>query len=100
MAKPLGGRAKEALYKTTHVRVPLPIKPYVEAVIKRFHDVFNPDAADENQLTNLQDAINAAKGIDSDEAMAIARELLKQKKSARVSLEKLLTAIYDKNVAL
>lgn len=100
MVKPVGGRAKQALYETTHVRVPVPIKPYVEAVIKRFHAVLDPNAVEENSLTNLQDAINSAKGVDLEEATAIAKEILKQKKSARVSIEKLLTVIYGKNVEL
>lgn len=100
MAKPVGGRAKEALYKTTHVRVPVPIKPYIEATIKHFYDVLDPNALEENLLTNLQDATNAAKGIDLEEATAIAKEILKQKKSARVSVEKLLTTIYGQNVEL
>lgn len=100
MVKPVGGRAKEALYKTTHVRVPVPIKPYIEATIRCFYDVLDPDAPEENLLTNLQEATNAAKGTDLEEAATIAREILKAKKSARASMGKLLTAIYGQNVTL
>ena len=86
MSKPVGGRGNKAPYETTHVRVPMPIKPEIERLIEEFRE--GRTQQQENSLTSLENAIEAAK------------ELLKQKKSARVSLEKLLTAIYGKNVEL
>lgn len=86
MAKHVGGRGLKASYKTTHVRVPEPIKPDVERLIERFHN--GGDDSENNLLTTLDDAIVTAKSI------------LDQKKSSRVSMSKLLTAIYGKNVQL
>lgn len=75
-----GGRGRKAPYTTTHVRVPEPIKSEVERLIAMFHEgVIN---APEKPLTS------------SGEAVAIAQHILIQKKSAKVSMEKLLTALY------
>jgi hypothetical protein len=86
MSKPVGGRGNKAPYETTHVRVPMPIKSEIERLIEEFRE--GRTQQQENSLTSLEDAIETA------------RELLKQKKSARVSIEKLLTVIYGKNVEL
>lgn len=86
MAKPIGGRGVKAPYESTHVRVPKPIKAEVEALIEQFH--LGGEAHAEKKLTSLEDAVVAAKSI------------LIQKKSAKVSMNKLLTAIYGQNVEL
>lgn len=86
MSKPVGGRGNKAPYETTHVRVPVPIKSEVERLIEEFRE--GKSQHQENSLTSLEDAL------------VTARDILRQKKSARVSLEKLLTAIYGKNVEL
>lgn len=86
MSKQVGGRGKRAPYATTHVRVPEPIKAEIERLIRNFHE----DCSSETtmQVTDLSDAI------------AIAQGILLQKKSARVSIEKLLTALYKTEVKL
>ena len=38
MTKPVGGRGNKAPYESTHVRVPLPIKPKVQALIDEFRE--------------------------------------------------------------
>jgi hypothetical protein len=86
MVKPVGGRGVKAPYETTHVRVPEPIKPQVERLIEQFRS--GGDSQSLNPLTSLDDAAATAKGI------------LLQKKSARKSMQKLLTAIYGENVIL
>jgi hypothetical protein len=86
MSKPVGGRGNKAPYETTHVRVPTPIKPEIERLIEEFRE--GRTQQQENPLTSLEDVI------------LTAREILKQKKSARVSIEKLLTVIYGQNVTL
>jgi len=86
MSKPIGGRGNKASYETTHVRVPVPIKSRVQQLIEEFWN--SEEQRQENQLTSLEDAI------------VTARKILNQKKSARASLEKLLTSIYGKNVEL
>lgn len=86
MIKPTGGRGKKAPYTSTHVRVPDALVLEVEALKRRY---FNPDDEQPiNPLTSIEDA------------MAIAKGILTQKKSARISLEKLLTALYGGDVTL
>lgn len=86
MTKPVGGRGIRAPYETTHIRVPIPIKPEVERLIERY------------RIGENTDDINPITGLES--ASVIAKNILGQKKSARVSLSKLLTAIYGQNVRL
>lgn len=80
-----GGRGVKAPYESTHVRIPLPIKDRVEALSKAFKD---GRLEDESNFPTLEDSVE------------IARKILKQKKSARISLESLLTSIYGKDICL
>lgn len=80
-----GGRGVKAPYETTHVRIPTAIKQRVEELSEAFkqgklHDTNQP--------------------IKLDEAVTAAREILKRKKSARVSIESLLTSIYGEDISL
>lgn len=86
MTKPIGGRGQKAPYITTHMRIPEPMKPEVQRLLDHFHgkDVDHS----ENSLTSLAEAIALAQGV------------LLQKKSARVSMEKLLTALYHREIKL
>lgn len=77
-----GGRGVKAPYTTTHVRVPEPIKARVEAMSQAFKD---------GELSEP---------ISFDEAVEMAQKILKQKKSAKVSMQSLLTAIYGKEISL
>lgn len=86
MPKSIGGRGHKAAYTTTHVRVPEPIKPEVQRLIDNFHDNYSADST--NLLPGLPEAIVIAKGI------------LTQKKSAKVSISKLLTALYKTDVEI
>ena len=86
MPKPKGGRGHKSEHETTHVRVPVPIKPDVQRLIERFY--LEGDLYEEKVLTGL------------DEATVIARSILSQKNSARISMSKLLTAIYGENIEL
>lgn len=86
MSKPLGGRGKKAAYVTTHMRVPEPIKAEVQSLVSRFHDDYSEDKT--TPIASLPVAIVLAKAI------------LMQKKSARVSVKKLLTALYHTEIEL
>lgn len=86
MSRSAGGRGKKAPYSTTHVRVPEPIKTEVIALIHRFHQ----EVESETQKMD----------ITLPDALAIAKGILLQKKSARVSMEKLLTALYHTEIKL
>lgn len=86
MAVPKGGRGHKAPYETTHVRVPVPIKEEVERLILAFKD--------DEQADSIKHPIDLA------EATVLAKKILSQKKSARVSMENLLTAIYGVKATL
>lgn len=79
----------KAPYETTHVRIPVPIKNQVEKLIEEFRN--GGESEEEKPLTGLSDL---------DTAVEEAKKILVQKKSARVSMEKLLTAIYGQEVKL
>lgn len=80
-----GGRGVKAPYQTTHVRIPVEIKDQVEKLSKAFK-------AGSQQETN--------EFVSFDEAVGIARKILREKKSASHSLAKLLTVIYGEKVDL
>lgn len=80
-----GGRGVKAPYESTHVRVPMPVKDRVEDLIKAYKD---GRMDEKKELPSV------------DEVVEIARDILKKRKSAKVSLESLLTAIYGKDVCL
>lgn len=86
MTKPIGGRGNKAPYETTHLRVPEPLIPEVKRLINRFHETYSESST--NLVTSLDEAVVAAKAI------------ILHKKSAKVSLEKLLTALYKVDVKL
>lgn len=80
-----GGRGLKAPYETTHVRIPVAIKKRVENLSKAYK---------QGEIEQLPEPITLA------EAIEIARQILKQKKSARVSLENLLTRLYSQDISL
>lgn len=86
MSVPKGGRGIKAPYETTHVRIPVPLKAQIEALIADYKQ------GEKDEFSKEQ--------LDSAEAVQVAREILKQKKSASVSIQKLLTAIYKQNIEL
>ena len=77
-----GGRGVKAPWTTTHVRIPEPIKDRVQALSEAFK------SGEMNEPMTLEEAIETA------------QKIMKQKKSAKVSMQSLLTAIYGKNVEL
>ncbi len=52
MVKPVGGRGNKAPYESTHVRVPLPIKADVQALIDEFRE--RQTGQPKKPLTSLQ----------------------------------------------
>lgn len=82
MAKPKGGRGHKAPYESTHVRVPEPIKAEVDRLVSGYRES------------------KQVKAVELEEVKALALEVLRQKKSARVSLEKLLTSLFGVDVDL
>ena len=97
---PKGGRGKRAPYETTHVRIPLALKPAVERAIAEFRELaLNGEIDPEfpiSQTGELQlKKPEANKPLTSfNEATQIAESILRQKQSARKTVEKLLKALY------
>lgn len=85
-----GGRGKKAPYESTHVRVPLPIKHEVESLIEKFKN---------SEVTNEEKNIDSG-FYDVEKAIDLARHILSSKKSAKVSMQKLLTSIYNVDIDL
>lgn len=85
--KSKGGRGKKAPYDTTHVRVPLPVKAEVDAVVERFR----------NGGRTQQELVNK---YDLDRAIQLANDALKQKKSARATMSRFLSEMYGQDIIL
>lgn len=82
MANPVGGRGHKAPYTTTHVRVPEPVKTEVEKLIADYK------------------AGSPGLYVGRDELIEMCRVILTQKKSAKHSLNKLLTTLLNVDIAL
>jgi hypothetical protein len=106
-----GGRGKSAPYATSHVRVPLVLKPLVETISSTYKrllslnnlkltDKFIRTIEDVITKTNQQQSKPVNEFISKEQAIQIANQILKQKKSAKISLGKLLTVIYDEEIIL
>lgn len=113
MNKNVGGRGKKSPYDSTHVRVPLPIKDrvdelkqlYVDGKLDDYDQLLKDDYCKarkyENLLTGLEKADSSQKLlINLDDAITRAKILLRQKKSARETVAKLLTGLYGKIVTV
>jgi len=102
-----GGRGNKATYETTHCRVPVELKELVNRLsdeykltgnvptIKRVN-IFNPS----HRTEPLVDTTPSECTLTKDEAIALANSILKSKKGAKPTLEKLLTSLYSPPVTL
>lgn len=110
MDKPKGGRGIRAPYESTHVRVPVPIKDRVEELIEQYRtgglkladELTREDHRLANEyrqklLTgNVQQVNNSHNSLTSiDEAVEVAKKILRSKRSKASSIAKLLTTIYN-----
>lgn len=101
MADPTrGGRGKVAPYRTTHYRIPVPIKPLIEQIAAVYRQC-EPTKADDF-LEALKWAINNL-GTKNEEFKSreeiekAIRKTLIRKKSARESMELLIEYLYQKD---
>lgn len=84
MEKPKGGRGHTAPYQTTHLRIPVELKPKLEQIVNDYKDA---------TLKGIE--YSEKKHLDIIKAIKLAKQILKSKKSAKFSLAKLLTSLYS-----
>ena len=93
-----GGRGHVAPYETTHARIPVAIKSYVNFVSDSFKQSVE-DGTDGNFVLTLESTmenITINKAVNENNIRQLALEVVKlkkQKKSTKVALDNLLTAI-------
>jgi len=95
-SKPKGGRGHTAPYTTTHLRVPTAIKEQLQLAVDNYKELVLSGEVDPDQKIDLWET----KISNKDEAVEIARGILKGKKSAKESMTKLLTALYGEKIDL
>ncbi|NCR69455.1 MAG: hypothetical protein GPJ34_24750 [Microcystis aeruginosa LL11-07] len=93
-----GGRGHVAPYETTHARIPVEIKPYVTFVANSYKQSIE-DGTDSMFILTLDatvESITMNKAVNENNIRQLALEVVKlkkQKKSTKVALDNLLTAI-------
>ena len=93
-----GGRGHVAPYETTHARIPVAIKSYVNFVSDSFKQSVE-DGTDGNFVLTLESTmenITINKAVNENNIRQLALEVVKlkkQKKSTKIALDNLLTAI-------
>ena len=93
-----GGRGHVAPYETTHARIPVAIKSYVNFVSDSFKQSVE-NGTDGNFVLTLESTIENItmnKAVNENNIRQLALEVIKlkkQKKSTKVALNNLLTAI-------
>lgn len=86
-----GGRGVKASYETITARIPKPIKSTVLELVSDYR----------KSLSESKPVTSYVTSIDKQDTINLAREIIKQKKSAKLSLEKLLqTLLQDNNIKL
>ena len=93
-----GGRGHVAPYETTHARIPVAIKSYVNFVSDSFKQSVE-NGTDGNFVLTLESTIENItmnKAVNENNIRQLALEMVKlkkQKKSTKIALDNLLTAI-------
>lgn len=128
MTKLIGGRGRKAPYETTHVRIPVDLKPQVELLVEQFRDngcVVDDDIIDKfstNSDDFIQKMIREFKNNDLlivqstneishyelmshlnlklEESIKLANELLATRATKKEVVNKLLTALFGIEVKL
>ena len=92
--KPKGGRGKVAPYKTTTIRIPIPIQPDIERIVDNYRNSVNQPI-----LAAIAEIEQSP--IPLNDAIVKAHEILADKKAnKKVTVKKLLETIYGQKVSL
>lgn len=108
MSKPIGGRGNKAPYEQTHVRVPLPIKGKVEELKEMFLngslESYEQLLRDDHKKAREYEKLLTGLSINSnpsrkplptlENALEMAKNAVKQKKGASLTIIKLLSDLY------
>lgn len=95
MVRPKGGRGHPSPYESTHVRLPVPLKPAISRVVDRWYALVDADVVSPTENIESVAEIFGNDVLPYDDAVQEAHRILSQKKNAKISLGKLLTAIYQ-----
>jgi len=113
MSKPKGGRGNKSNYTSTHVRIPDDLKGHIERLKELYFndelEKYDKSITENCELankyreileSNIPDTSISNKPLTSlEDAKSIAKGILKQKKCARETVAKLLTALFDCHVS-
>ncbi|WP_030008332.1 hypothetical protein [Picosynechococcus sp. NKBG042902] len=83
---PKGGRGKKAPYKSKAVWVPVDLEPAIEKLVSDYRETL---------LTG--EAPSSDEPLPFNEALELAKKLMRAKKSKQETIEKLLRGIYGGN---
>ena len=99
--KPLGGRGKKAPYKTSIMRIPNPLVDTINKLVTEYHEKLQTGQDTSYINTTNIASLQSRNSLLKNEAIDLAKKILTQKKSARISLTNLLQVLYkDKNIKL
>jgi hypothetical protein len=99
--RPIGGRGKKQPYETKVIRVPSPLVPLIDWICDRFYEKKTsqlwPDDLTPLEAFKALNLLNLARA----DIIKASKAVLVSKKSARLSLEKLLQVIFgDESINL
>jgi hypothetical protein len=128
MDKPIGGRGKKAPYETTHVRIPVDLKPQIEELIENFRNkgfvVLEKDNIESSKnlslnsdnfiqlmieefknndlfITQKVDKNSSNKlSLTLEKSIELANDLIANNRTKKEVVNKLLTALYQVEVKL
>lgn len=95
MVRPKGGRGIKAPYETSVIRVPTPTITVIDVIVDEYIETVASGSTSGQEVLEKYSKLLNNNSLTQDEAIEEAKKVLKLKKSARVSLEKLLQIIYS-----
>lgn len=100
MAVYKGGRGNRVPYATQMMRVPTPIKDQIQQFIDSYRASVSEGFTDApGETTELPEAKPKPR-LSKEEAIEKAQQIITHKESARISMSKLLSAIYQEKIKL
>ena len=95
-----GGRGRKAPYESTHIRVPEPIKPRVEEMMERFKSFVAEEGLSVEEAISKINSQPFEDCFSKQQIIESARFGLRSKKGAWVTVQKMLTSLFNKEVSV